>query len=148
LYDRKNRLIRTVSKLATSLVCSPLSVGTGKTETTKDLAKALGMQCVVFNCSDALDYLALGKMFKVRLASQGIMVPRADSVRTVHCSMRSLLPYHLRSQGVAACGAWACLDEFNRIDVEVLSVVASQLLCIQKAKRARLPKFVLGASWL
>ena len=38
--------------------------GTGKTETTKDLARSMGLPCYVFNCSDQMNYQTMADIFR------------------------------------------------------------------------------------
>ncbi len=45
-------------------------------------------------------------------------------------------------KGLAQSRTWGCFDEFNRISVEVLSVVATQVKSIQDALRAKKKRLV------
>ena len=49
-------------------------------------------------------------------------------------------------QGLAASGAWVCLDDFDRVKVEVLSVVAQQLQELQAAMHSKAATFALEGS--
>jgi dynein heavy chain len=72
------------------------------------------MFCVVFNCSEQIEYKMMSKLFS----------------------------------GLAQQGAWSCLDEFNRIDIEVLSVIAQQLLTIRQALLKADKKFLFGGEFI
>ncbi|XP_055846772.1 dynein axonemal heavy chain 10 isoform X2 [Episyrphus balteatus] len=82
--------------------------GTGKTETCKDLAKAMALLCIVTNCGEGMDFRAVGSILA----------------------------------GLCQSGAWGCFDEFNRIEISVLSVISTQIQTIRSGLQKKLKLFM------
>ena len=97
--------------------------GTGKTETVKDLSKACGKQCIVFNCSEGLGYRPLGKFIK-GLACSGAWSCFDEFHRSVCLRMA-----HSGYVDMSICGYVA---SFSRIQTDVLSITAQEILTLQR----------------
>jgi dynein heavy chain len=51
-------------------------------------------------------------------------------------------------KGLSLCGAWSCFDEFNRIEQDVLSVIASYIKVLLNNLREDILDFPFEGSYI
>ncbi|XP_012535785.2 dynein heavy chain 7, axonemal-like [Monomorium pharaonis] len=78
--------------------------GTGKTETIRNLTRAIAKLSYVINCSNSISYDCVVQTFK----------------------------------GVVSCGAWICFENFDRLELGLLSIVAQNLTQMKQAVSSNL----------
>ena len=136
--------------------------GTGKSETVKDLARVslwiriallihslhallqtMGRFCLLINCSESLEY-KVSTQFIVSVLGHTCLVRNPYTATTVTQFAAYFVVQALGQlySGLCQSGSWCCLDEFNRIRADVLSVLAQQLKCIKEAKERRSVRYV------
>ena len=101
--------------------CAPAGpAGTGKTETTKDLANALAKLIYVINCKSIMSPEIKGVISSTHI----LMLLSLGSPEMNYKGLGNIF------KGVASSGAWVCFDEFNRLIPEVLSVCTVQFKAV------------------